>query len=104
MVAEVILNRVASDRYPDTICEVVYQTNQFSFTHDGKSDKPKDYEAPNDKEARRVARKIAQEALQKPSMGTEATHYHNTDVSPPWASQLVLEGKVGDHIFYREEG
>jgi len=30
-VAEVIMNRVESDRFPDTICGVVMQPNQFSF-------------------------------------------------------------------------
>ena len=30
-VAEVVMNRVASDRFPDTICGVVMQPKQFSF-------------------------------------------------------------------------
>jgi spore germination cell wall hydrolase CwlJ-like protein len=37
-VAEVIMNRVQSDRYPDDACEVINQNKQFSYTHDGKSD------------------------------------------------------------------
>ena len=41
-VAEVTLNRVASDDYPNTICEVVLQENsqgcQFSWWCDSKSD------------------------------------------------------------------
>ena len=41
-VAEVTMNRVNSDAYPDTVCEVVWQRKQFSWTHDGKSDNPKD--------------------------------------------------------------
>ena len=43
-VAEVTLNRVASQDYPNSICEVVLQENQngcsFSWWCDGKSDKP----------------------------------------------------------------
>jgi N-acetylmuramoyl-L-alanine amidase len=46
-VAEVTLNRVASDDYPNTICEVVLQENsqgcQFSWWCDGKSDLPKEH-------------------------------------------------------------
>ena len=38
-VAEVVMNRVASVKYPDDICSVVFQRKQFSFTHDGLSDK-----------------------------------------------------------------
>src|ERR671916_33370 len=35
-VAEVVLNRVASKKYPDSICAVVKQPWQFSFVKDGK--------------------------------------------------------------------
>jgi len=58
-VANVVLNRVEHDKFPDSICGVVYQTKewrtswtgktipklgmcQFSWFCDGKSDKPKD--------------------------------------------------------------
>ena len=40
-VAQVIMNRVESPRYPDTVCEVVWQPKQFSFTHDGLPERPK---------------------------------------------------------------
>src|SRR5210317_144981 len=39
-VAWVTLHRVDDPRYPNTICEVVWQRKQFSWTHDGKSGKP----------------------------------------------------------------
>ncbi len=38
-VAHVTLNRVDSPRYPDSVCEVVWQDRQFSWTQDGKSDR-----------------------------------------------------------------
>ena len=40
-VVAVTLNRVASPRYPDTIAEVVWQSRQFSWTHDGLVDRPR---------------------------------------------------------------
>lgn len=40
-VAKVILNRVDSDHYPNDVCDVVYQPRQFSFTHDGKPERPR---------------------------------------------------------------
>ena len=44
-VAQVVRNRVESQKYPNTICEVVWQPKQFSWTHDGRSDEPKDRKA-----------------------------------------------------------
>lgn len=40
-VVAVTLNRVGSHKYPDTVWEVVWQRKQFSWTHDGKVDRPK---------------------------------------------------------------
>ena len=44
-VAQVTMNRVASDKYPNSVCDVVWQSGQFSWTNDGKSDVPKNKEA-----------------------------------------------------------
>src|SRR5688572_19337306 len=50
-VGRVILNRVASDAYPNTICDVVYQNDhmrnrcQFSFACDGKPDTIAEYDS-----------------------------------------------------------
>lgn len=38
----VSMNRVHSKRYPNSICRVVWQKRQFSWTHDGKSDRPRE--------------------------------------------------------------
>lgn len=40
-VVAVTLNRVDADKYPDTVREVVWQRKQFSWTHDGKVDRPR---------------------------------------------------------------
>ncbi len=40
-VVAVTMNRVASAKYPATVAEVVWQNKQFSWTHDGKMDRPK---------------------------------------------------------------
>ena len=56
-IAQVTMNRVFSESFPDTVCEVVLQENmktcQFSWWCDGKSDTPRNYAALE--EARRVA-------------------------------------------------
>lgn len=93
-VAEVVMNRVADDRYPDTVCGVVFERKAFSFTHDGKPDRlPKN-------EAGDKALEVATNVMAGLKMGITSTHYHATHVKPYWTSHFELDGKVGDHIFY----
>lgn len=106
MVAQVTMNRVGSNRYPDTVCDVVYQDRkpdrnfnaQFSWVDDGKPDQP------GDAEAWRDALFLAMDVLEDPSIlpGSDATHFHTTASSPWWMDDLTLLGQVGSHRFYRE--
>jgi spore germination cell wall hydrolase CwlJ-like protein len=96
-VAEVTLNRVASPNFPDDVCEVVWQRKQFSWTHDGKSDKPK-----NDKAWRRAVT-VAGYALEDDGhvvVGYDALYYHADYVKPYWSTAYERIAKVGRHIFY----
>jgi len=106
-VAQVVMNRVRSSLYPDTICGVVYQGQhrrtgcQFSFTCDGKADVPKD------KERWRQANEIAYEFTQGETFLGDighATHYHANYVNPRWRWGLNRIKKVGQHIFYKVKG
>jgi spore germination cell wall hydrolase CwlJ-like protein len=102
-VAEVVMNRVASDRYPDKVCEVVFQSRQFSFTHDGLSDDPGAYPTYYDDLAHTRAAHVASEVLERGAvLGLTSDHYHTLSVSPQWAENMVVDGVVGDHIFYTE--
>ena len=110
-VANVIINRVMDDRYPDNVCEVITQGRlgskptdrvrrnqcQFSFYCDGKSDTPKD------EAAFRYAIDIASNILGgvwfDPTDG--ATHYHSIDVSPIWAKTMTKVVRIENHIFYK---
>ncbi len=102
-VAEVILNRVDSRRYPKTVCGVVKQGTgkrnlcQFSYTCDGIPDRI------HNKRAFLKAGKIAKMMLDgRPRVLTgEATHYHTTAVSPRWSKKLTKTALIGVHIFYR---
>ena len=104
-VAEVILNRVESGKFPDAICGVVYQGAQsgriggcqFSFACDGNS------EAMPNRRAAAVARRIAQvmsdgghRALTK-----GALYFHTYAVNPGWASRFTQTTHIGAHLFYR---
>ena len=103
-VAQVILNRVRSPIFPQTICGVVYQGQhqkgcQFSFTCDGKTDNPR-----NDAQwaqAQDISRQIMGGELWLPEVGY-STFYHANYVSPRWAGSMNKIDKIGRHIFYKK--
>ena len=109
-VADVVLNRVQDTRYPNTICEVVRQGKQyadgrmirnkcqFSWYCDGKSDWPTNMDAWVD--AQLIAYNMI-EYGQGRGLTEGSTHYHADYVSPKWARELQLVGRIGVHIFYR---
>ncbi len=102
-VAEVILNRVDSKRYPGTVCAVTAQGSerrnacQFSYMCDGK---------PEDMDDARAMRRVAAVARvmldgRERTLTGGATHYHTDAVHPGWASRLTRTNRIGYHIFYR---
>ncbi len=103
-VGQVIMTRVRSDYYPNTICGVVFQGQwnrnacQFSFACDGKPDTPKDRKRWDI--AIDVAKKVISGQAYIKEIG-EATHYHATYVSPDWRKQMERVKQIGVHIFYK---
>jgi len=103
-VAWVTLNRVQSDRYPDSICGVVWQNKQFSWTHDGKSAEPGNnvLEQRAWEDAGLVTEVVLLDwALGKNGPVGAATMYHADYVDPYWSDSYRLVTKVDDHIFYQ---
>jgi len=111
-VGRVIMNRVASDTYPNTICGVVYQNDdkpnrcQFSFACDGKEDVIT--EAAKWQEIEGYAAwllanhpKPGEESQLLASLGG-STHYHADYVNPRWAKVLTLTVRIGRHLFYSD--
>tara|TARA_B100002019_G_scaffold260129_1_gene245995 strand:+ start:626 stop:1135 length:510 start_codon:yes stop_codon:yes gene_type:complete len=117
-VSDVVLNRVKDSRYPNTICDVVYQGKQrpswkdptkmvmvrnmcqFSWYCDGKKDEPPEGDP------WRNAQMVAYEMyyLYKDSNITDgATHYHAFYVKPEWAERFIFKGRIGSHIFYKQK-
>ncbi len=102
-VADVVLNRVASRVYPNTICGVVFQGSerrtgcQFSFTCDGSM------KARLNQRLWRESDMMAGAILAGMRMPVTryATHYHADYVSPPWAETLTPTAVIGKHLFYR---
>lgn len=102
-VAEVVMNRMRSQDFPDSVCGVVYQGMhrqtgcQFTFTCDGSLD----LEAGGRSWDR--AQKIAKSVIygMTDELTDDATHYHADYVSPRWAPHLIQTARIGRHIFYR---
>lgn len=112
-VAQVTLNRVESDKFPDTICKVIKQGPldgseiskhrcQFSWFCDGKPDV-----APvNDTfpevvawdTALLVAELVYWNELPDPTNGS--TYYHADYVEPAWRTEFEYQATIDDHIFY----
>lgn len=103
-VAEVIMNRVESRAYPNSVCGVINQGTgrkhacQFSYTCDGHAEvirEPKAYD--------RVA-KVARAVLDGMERGLTdgATHYHTSAVKPRWARKFPKTAQIGVHHFYRQ--
>ncbi len=96
-VVAVTLNRVESDIYPDSVCEVVWQKYQFSWTHDGKSDIPA-----NKKQFAKVKEHVAH-ALRDYKGGYKLQNsmwFHNHTVNPKWAKHKRKIATIRDHTFY----
>ncbi len=106
-VGQVIMTRVRSDFYPNTICGVVYQGQwnrrnacQFSFACDGRSDAPKKgkiWDTTIDVAKQVISGKAFIKEI------AEATHYHATYVSPKWRLQMHELKRIGVHIFYKAD-
>jgi spore germination cell wall hydrolase CwlJ-like protein len=103
-VGQVIMNRVRSPQFPETICGVVYQGQmapgcQFSFACDGKTDVPR-----NDAQwgkAQALAKEITSGRVWLPEVGY-STFYHANYVRPGWVNAMNKIDKIGRHIFYKK--
>lgn len=102
-VAEVILNRASSSKFPDTVCGVIHQGTgkkyqcQFTYTCDGHA------EVVNEKKAWNRLAKVAKLMLEGAprNLTGGATHYHTRAVNPRWAKTFPRTAAIGVHYFYR---
>ncbi|GAA6149916.1 Cell Wall Hydrolase [Pseudooceanicola nitratireducens] len=102
-VAEVILNRVDSPSFPNSICGVVNQGTgrkyacQFTYTCDGHP------EVISEKGAYATVSKIAAimtKGAARP-LTDGATYYHTRAVAPSWSRKFARTASIGVHHFYR---
>ena len=107
-VANVIINRANSHRFPTTLCGVVYQNAeqgyhrcQFTFACDGRSDVGSETAAWNH------AAKLAAVAYKEFKSGDTpgvlpdtALYYHTRAVDPSWSNVYRQVAVIGAHEFY----
>lgn len=94
-VAQVILNRVESGRFASSICGVVNQPRQFSFT--------KGVAVATGSHNWRTAVAIARIARDERwhEIAPDALFFHANYVAPSWRQTREKVSRVGAHIFYR---
>ena len=101
-VGSVVLNRVEDGRFPNTVCDVVYEGGetppcQFSWWCDGKSDRPRDRDSWH--QALRIAGELLLDPPPDPTGGS--LYFHASGVYPRWSRSLMRTARIGSHVFYR---
>ena len=103
-VAQVVLNRAFSGKYPETVCGVVYQNKhrhlacQFTFACDNHRDVIR--EPDMWVRAKKIAKAMLEGQLWLPEVD-KSTHYHAYWVRPSWVNEMKKMHKTGVHTFYR---
>lgn len=93
-VAAAIFNRVVHGDWPRSVCAVVYQRQQFSWTADMRN-----WTRRPPAQFVTLARSLwgrREEIREK----YPVTHFHHHSISPAWAERLELRYETGHHRFY----
>ena len=102
-VGKVVINRVNSKQFPNTVCDVVRQGGerlnrcQFSWWCDGRSDRAQDREAWN--KMAFYATLVLSSEVGDPSAGS--LFYHTVSVEPYWVASRTKAVELGNHVFYQ---
>ena len=104
-IANVVMNRLGHEGFPNTICEVVRQGHergacQFSWWCDGRSDDAEE------EKSYAIAKEISRKALnrQLPDRTGGAMYFHQRKVPPGWSTEYIKTVEIGGHIFYKPHG
>lgn len=105
-VAKVILNRLNSEKFPNSICAIVKEKNKDNkcqFSPFCKTKKPKPT-GKNWDESKKVANNalVGKLKLVSKSMSS-ALYFHSDDVKPKWRKNMILVARIDDHLFYSEK-
>ena len=102
-VGEVIINRVLSKDFPNSVCGVISEganrlnACQFSYNCDGK------LETIKEKKIYERILKLSQMLLEPSArfLTSGATFYHSKLVSPSWSKKFIKTNEIGNHVFYK---
>ncbi|MEG1204631.1 MAG: cell wall hydrolase [Clostridia bacterium] len=95
-VGAVVLNRVKSSKFPNTISGVIYQNGQFSCVKDGQFDKPMEKDS--------TVYKAAKEAINGADPSNGALYFYNPKTAKSkWLFSLKTITTIGSHRFAMEE-
>lgn len=98
-VARVTVNRKDSKRYPKTVCKVVYQPHQFSWTESKR--KLKRGDDPRPSQAAAWAALVGWDGLGDAKDFRQVYHYKTIGAKAKWAKKRYLVKTIGRHQFYR---
>ncbi len=100
-VAQVIINRMLNDDFPNTVCGVVYQRNkvcQFSFACQKNNQKPLHQDSWD--QAQMIVSNFIRGNIWLNDIAN-ATYFHTISVRPSWRTSFCRLRQVGSHIFYK---
>ena len=95
-VAWVVINRTKNKKFPSTICKVVWQPNQFTWTNVIKDYRPKDEKAWN--KANKIALLVYKNRLFDPTKGSNFFYEKNMK-KPKWAYKMKIKYE-GKHFIF----
>ena len=102
-VATVTMNRTQSSKYPNNICDVVYQQNdrgcQFSWVCQNKISERR-FNDPSWLEVKLLANQILNGSVKTLPELENALYYHADYVNPFWNRHKERITKIDTHIFY----
>ena len=89
-VATVVLNRVESSQFPDSITEVINQKNAFSPVQNGEINKP----------ASNEAKQAVEEALTRKDRLLDSIYFYNPEIATDdWIRTRDVVKTIGNHVF-----
>lgn len=102
VVANVVMNRVGHEGFPETVCGVVKQGQekgacQFSWWCDGRPDDAKEDESYAT--AKDITRKALNRQIKDRTNG--ALYFHHREVTPSWSKEYMKTVEVEEFLFYK---
>lgn len=100
-VANVTMNRVKSKKWPNTVCGVVYQPSQFSWTLSRVAVSKRDRVA--FQRAETMAGQILRGELTL-DLTEGSTYFHRVGLKPCWLTDVDKVVTIDNHVFYTVNG